>query len=577
MGGFLYIRKTPGDTVSTIESKYRRSIIALQKKGLPLRSTIDREQFVLFVFDKLNFQSQNLICCENGDFVVAVGTLIYRRQMGATALRLLYDDFQDGADFFSYLNGHFAVLLLKAGNLYVFNDFNGLYHIYSDSWGNLVSSSFLAVLKSLERKTVARQELYEYISYGATYGDRTLVEEVKLLDSFRIHRLLPRRGSTWKVISVPRLHGDLPFEEMVDSLSANLVGYFDMLRENFGDGVSSGLSGGYDSRLMLALLQKSGVRPHLYVYGRGEDADVRVATMIAARENLRLTHRDKARDGSPSVERFREIVEAEFHFHDGRGASGVLDNGADLATRQERVQRARLHLNGGGGEIYRNYWRLPDRPIHVETFLRAKCVRPVFSWYTDLFDRREYLGILKEKIKFMLQAESDLLTREQVEQIYPAVRLKYWMAPNNKSNNLLSYALTPFAEPIFTIPSTGIPLRYKDCGRLEAAIIRKLSPSLAAYPSSYGFNFYDEVPRSARLWNFVRVHTPVFIIPVARALVANHGNGGERPCYLTEKYLASIFDLRNLEVSRYVDLGKVEDPEVLNRAYTAELILQERF
>jgi hypothetical protein len=49
---------------------------------------------------------------------------------------------------------------------------------------------------------------------------------------------------------------------------------------SFGDRVTCALSGGYDSRLILALLRRHGVSPRVYVYGPPGDKDVELARTI---------------------------------------------------------------------------------------------------------------------------------------------------------------------------------------------------------------------------------------------------------------------------------------------------------
>ena len=70
--------------------------------------------------------------------------------------------------------------------------------------------------------------------------------------------------------------------------SLGLDGYFAAVAKIFGNRVTSALSGGYDSRLILAMLRRHGVAPHLFVYGNAGDQDVRLATAIA---RLRATRR----------------------------------------------------------------------------------------------------------------------------------------------------------------------------------------------------------------------------------------------------------------------------------------------
>ena len=58
-----------------------------------LKETVAADRYSIFVFDKINFPCENILHADDGDFVVATGTLLYRNIMGTSALRALYDDF----------------------------------------------------------------------------------------------------------------------------------------------------------------------------------------------------------------------------------------------------------------------------------------------------------------------------------------------------------------------------------------------------------------------------------------------------------------------------------------------------
>ena len=152
MGGFLYVRKEPQEAFEDVSARQRDSIEAFRKKHLPLAATIVTDRFLLFVFAKRNVSAQNIVRFDNGDFAVVTGTLIYDGVAGIEALRRLYDVFLETTDLFSKALGHYCVLLCKHGDLFVFNDYHGLYRVFRDQSYDVISSSFLAVLKSCSRE-----------------------------------------------------------------------------------------------------------------------------------------------------------------------------------------------------------------------------------------------------------------------------------------------------------------------------------------------------------------------------------------------------------------------------------------
>src|SRR3546814_8230025 len=84
------------------------------------------------------------------------------------------------------------------------------------------------------------------------------------------------------------------------------------------DLIDSALSGGYDSRLLLALARDAKLAPRLHVYGRPGDSDVVCAQAIARAEGLALHHVDKSTVPQPEPARYPDIVHANYLAFDGR-------------------------------------------------------------------------------------------------------------------------------------------------------------------------------------------------------------------------------------------------------------------
>lgn len=579
MGGFLLVLKKSTDSVSAIKKAYAAVTDTIAAKGVDLQEIIDHRNCVAFIFAKANFRPENFLKFHNGDFIFATGTLLYQGKMGAKALAALYEDFEAGGGrIFDFLRGHYFVCLAKDGGLYGFNDYNGIYGAYTNRGKTIFSSSFLGLAQAQPKRTISEQELFEYISHGAWYGDATCISEVKRLDSHNLHQLYPHYATVAKAGSFPELDPRLTLEEQANLVVRQLTDYFRSLKENLDNSICSALSGGYDSRLMVGLCRKVGIKPRLYVYGADDSPDVHISKMICRGEHLTLTHQNKDREPPVTVDEFIRTVFAQYHFLDAQFESGSFDPGTDLSTRRWRTAQAMLQLSGVGGEIYRNYFYASERPASVYPLVRQHFEVPALNFFTSRFHRESYLHALAAKLKFALGITSDRLSRKQTEKAYPAMRLKYWMGPNVAANNVLSYALSPFSEPIFTLPSLEIPVSYKYCGKFEAAVIKAVDPELAKYPSIYGYNFVDPPPALAMLKNLVMVHTPVAIRPaLLKPIRRLEAKGGKFPYYLRKDYVDAVLGSGERRVSQYIHLDRVTDPEVYNRALTMELVLKNLF
>jgi asparagine synthase (glutamine-hydrolysing) len=151
------------------------------------------------------------------------------------------------------------------------------------------------------------------------------------------------------------------------------------------------------------------------------------------------------------------------------------------------------------------------------------------------------------------------------------------MGQNNSANNQHGYALTPLAEPIFTIPSARIPLRNKNLGRFEAALIERMDPVLARYPSAYGFDFASQPGLARRLKNELTLRVPVPLRGPLRQIQQRYLSREEWPFYLRGDYFERIFGDRPLEMSRYIDVEGIRNVGLLKRVLAIELLLTDRF
>jgi hypothetical protein len=182
----------------------------------------------------------------------------------------------------------------------------------------------------------------------------------------------------------------------------------------------------------------------------------------------------------------------------------------------------------------------------------------------------EYFARFAEKVRKTLDIERNWITRREVEMLFPFLR-NLFAAPNNAANSQISDSLIPFMEPIFIFPSFDIPVRLKYYGRLQAEIIKRVDPILAGYKSSYGINFSDAIPAKYRFKRMVERHIPLAIRQLKRRI--SPAGYGHIPYYMSEEYIKCLMDTNDLQISEFVDINKINNPEILSRALSIELLL----
>src|SRR5438105_4886825 len=278
MGGFVLIRKVPGDNISATQMAALR---AFAQMGMPAPCLIRRENYVLAVYPKRQATEPVLKQFPDGDFVCSCGTLIYDDLSGEAAATAFYRDYNGSPETRERAMGHYALLLCKGGQTEVILDSFGGYHVFFDAAKRIVSSSFLAVASALGRLTLGAQNACEYVFDGVIHGNDTLFDEISLAP---VNATIVMRDRGFEILScpphIPEAAAAEPFEVMIGQSLEFLDRYFKAVTAAFGNRVACALSGGYDSRLILALLRRHGIKPRVYVYGPPGDKDVESARAI---------------------------------------------------------------------------------------------------------------------------------------------------------------------------------------------------------------------------------------------------------------------------------------------------------
>ena len=415
-----------------------------------------------------------------GRFLASAGTLLAGNAAGVAALKRIAAD-RAAND----LWGNYALVEGTDNELWIEIDSLGLYKMYSAADNSIASSSFLALAHALPACSPDTQSVYEYVVQGGTYGLKTPIQEISELDVGTRRNLVDDA-----VLPIPEAASRVPAPSDPADAVAELVRYlrsrFRQVGEAFSGNVGTALSGGYDSRLMLALLLDSGIEPHIHVYGSATSADVQIAKRVTESLGLPLDHVDK---GKAYASKGLAGVPDNFLALDGLAPDGIFDNGADVASRLDRASSGGLSLNGGGGEIYRNFFYLPDRRYSSRAIVDVFYHQFDPGAFTRRFDYRRYVETLAEKISRCFDDGRSRLSRADVEWIFPAFRCRFWMGRNNSLNNRFGPALTPLVDRYSARLTSQLPVKWKNHGLLEAAMIRSVSPQLAALPSEHGYAF----------------------------------------------------------------------------------------
>jgi hypothetical protein len=572
MGGFVLLHTVPGEDRSATQEA---ALSAFAKMGLSPPRLIHGENYVLAVFPKRQSRELAVAQFPNGDFVFTCGTLIYNSTVGKSAATAFYQDYSEVSRWSDRALGHYAVILRKNGETRIVLDGFGGFLVFYDSRRRIASSSFLAVASALDRVTVGAQAAYEFVFNGVVSGNATLFDEVSLAP---VNATIDvgDRGLEFHLpsLAVPTIVSTEPFGAMVEQSMKLLDRYFASVATSFGDRVTCALSGGYDSRLILAMLRRHGVRPRVYVYGPPGDKDVCSARVIAQGEGFALEIVDKDRQLAFMPSEFAGVAHDNFLASDGYTWSGIFNNGAESAQRASRVSGSALALNGGGGEIWRNFFYLPNRTYSPRELLWSFYSQFDPETCTSAFDQEAYFRQLEDKLNALIGCPHQALSRPMVEWLYHCFRCRAWDDRINNINNTYGYVALPFLERPLTEHASVIPIGWKNHGSYEAELIRRADPRLASYPSGYGHDFGGPPPLARRLADYGTYLRPPWLRRFAYRL-KNRVRSSEWPVYLLKEYRDAALPDGVQVMSNLFHIEKVGDPAQIGRILTLEYLIKQ--
>lgn len=405
---------------------------------------------------------------------------------------------REGDSILDELDGGYAIAWSDATTLTIATDHLGRHHVYfvEAPEGVYVGTSptALAVATGAAPDPVGG---WEMLSCGTIYEDRSPFAGVRRLQGGRRYRF--RAGRLAETVDVgkhlfpPRgaAEGDATARDLADACVATFRAFLDPARPVLPD-----LTGGRDSRLLVALLLDAGFRCDATVTGRDGHPEVEIARRVAAGLGIELhvvppDVLEAARSSFPSVLRAAARVE---------GKCDAVEYAGIAAVHDRHAGRFAASLNGSGGELARSYsWNTDrNRKLGAVEALRHRfgASPPPFLARELRRDARAHFGGVLERA---VAGRRDDPVRSQLDHCYLNLRMQCWQGALSTATSELWPSLAPFLFRRTLDVVYRTPERDRHATRLVHRLFRGLPAVVASEPLANGF---PAVPTPA-LWRYL--------------------------------------------------------------------------
>jgi len=457
--------------------------------GVPT-SQLELEWLKIVQFPRVHGPGSAIACDpQTGSSVVTSGTWFHREGIASgKELLLLQRYLAVGAEqLANELEGFFAIAIgdARTSELYLITDIIGSYHLF---WrmlpGGLLISGSSRLLGQLRPTTLDALAIQEFLATGSIYEERTVYSDVRKFGAARIVRVGQGRILEEKRYWDPaRVRGTLSGDAAVDATWEALTVAAQKVHSVFPR-IACDLTGGYDSRSVLAGFVGTETAVNTVVAGPPDSADVVLSKQLAGKLQLPHTHIAPCTNwGLAELERALPFTDGEY---DLREYAGILHVHGQLAGRFD------ISINGSFGELARGYWWGPQPRVfgsfsskhvartrfvpydRVPALVRSELKVELESHFTEVVDRNN-------------RVVRNLPETAQLDHAYMELRMQRWQGRIASSTDRLWPCLSLFL--LRSLLETV--LQAEPAIRRRSLLVRKMlaryQPLLAQFPLEHGY------------------------------------------------------------------------------------------
>lgn len=496
---------------------------------------------------------------ENEFSIYSFGSFIYKDNISVNALKLYLHDYTNNEVDENFIYGSFILILVKENAIKIIREKSQISKVFKTTGKSVYSNSFLSLVFPIKKKwSLNVQSIKENVLLGYILSPKTIVDEIQEV-SFDINEnnILFKNFSKIDFNSKKQYTSKLLKQKIISLLENQ----YKSISEAFkNENVDIGLSGGYDSRLNLAIAKEVfPIKPHSH-YKERKDQDLDIANKLCDKLNIELkTKRIRPAIAISNEIDLKNLIDDSFYYYDGRVAlnTGFFN---EIYTRKYRkfiLKETKLTLTGFGGETFRNYDFQPSGKLEIDKWLENF----VFSYYnfTAMSKTKENKAFLKNVRKSISSKinikNTDNISFENRRKYFNEVWLPMTYSIKSFSENQLSYFISPFINYQIKLLSPQLSKALSNDWNFQAKLIDEIDPMLSNIESSYGYSF-NQTPFFYGVKN--KFKNLKYIIPLKNSFQKYNFKRNVTVNRLeTKKILDEIFD-EILEYIKGVDVNYIK-------------------
>lgn len=440
-------------------------------------------------------------------WIYVVGAFFYKNFLFKESLEQFLNDFVKNKIDDSKMFGHFALLIFHNHKLHIIHDALGAIRIFSNIEKTRISTSFLGLwFSSNNPLKLNRQAFYERLTSGYITAPDTLVESIRdnTYEDFETVNI-----SKYKIKTPEYKKGkkDVPFQ--VKSAKDYFKKMFHLAD---GDPISLGLSGGFDSRMLLGLFLPYANKYLFTHHTQGvHGSEMKIAETLSKIAQNELNVKETKPPSQLAPEEAEKLLLNLIYYYDGRTAnnSGAFSETGTYDYNFFHLKGKVLGINGKGGEVFRNYYNLPDKRFTFSKWYSCLILYPSFRFVFSNEQQKQMLKRIENKIADRLRV-GPRWSRWNIQRYYSEIRQADCESSIISAHNKITRYIAPYLDAQLLNLAYQSYEKSGNNSNFQIKFIKELNSELVKVQSNYGYPF-SKIPLKFRMKEYLIKHLPLSV------------------------------------------------------------------